>query len=83
MNTPVIFGLSFEVYIINLIIAVPLFFIIRWIFKRLVKNENLGKLATWISTIILTPIIYSILIVLWITIASYYPKMVFGQRNAI
>ena len=78
---PIIFGLSLEVYIINLIIGIPVLFILRWIFRKWIKNEKLRKLATWIGTLISTPIIYIGIIILWISISSYYPTNDFDKTK--
>jgi hypothetical protein len=79
MNTPIIFGLSLEVYIINLIIGIPVFFILRWIFRKWIKNARTLKLVTWIGTLVCTPVTYIGLIVLWISITSYYPNSDFDK----
>jgi len=54
----IILGLSLEAYVINLIIGIPVFFILRWTFRKWIKKEKIRKIVNWISTIIATPIIY-------------------------
>ena len=76
-----IFGLSIEVYLINLIIGIPVFFLLRWLIRKLIKNNKLHRLISWVTTIILTPIIYLGLIVLWISISSYYPNIIFDKTK--
>ena len=76
-----LFGLGIEVYIINLIIAIPVFFLLRWILRKIIKNGKIQKVTTWIGTLISTPIIYIGLIILWITIMSYYPSVEFDKAK--
>jgi len=79
----IIFGLSFEVYFINLIIGIFVFFILRWIIKKRIKNVNIRKIAPWIGTLIATPVIYVGLIYLWLSISSYFPTTEFDKENWI
>jgi hypothetical protein len=76
-----IFRLSKEVYIINLIIGIPVFFLLRWILKKLIKNDRIRRPITWIGTLICTPLAYIGLIFLWISIVSYYPTQDFNKNS--
>ena len=71
-----------EVYISNLVIGIVTFFILRWIFKRLIKTDNVLRIAlTWIGTVILTPIIYLGLIAIFIIVISYEPSRSFNKER--
>jgi amino acid transporter len=75
-------GLDYSVFIINLIIAIPTFFILRWTLKKFIKeDDSLRKLITWGGTIILTPIIYVGLIVAFVFYISYYPTEDFNETT--
>jgi len=74
------FGLDFSVYVINLIIGVILFALLRWAFKKIIRHNNsLRVFLTWFSTIILTPLVYVSLITSFILFISYYPKKKFDE----
>ena len=79
LNIHQIFGLSIEVYIINLILGIPVFFLLRRISRKLIKNDRIRKTIIWIATLICTPLIYIGLIILWISISSYYPTNDFNK----
>jgi hypothetical protein len=72
--------MGFEVIIINLILAIPAYFICRSVFKRL-KNDKTRKWTTWLTTIALTPILYVGLIFFWIITESYYPEREFSKEK--
>ena len=76
-----ILGLSYEVYLINIVIAIPTFLILRWILKKKIKNQNTRKLSTWIGTIILTPLIYILGIITMFTIMGYEPDRDFEKER--
>jgi hypothetical protein len=50
--------MSIEVYIINLAIAIILFFVLRSQLRKVIDNSSVRALLTWAGTIILTPVIY-------------------------
>jgi outer membrane protein assembly factor BamE (lipoprotein component of BamABCDE complex) len=69
-----------SVYIINLIISIPTFFLLRWALKRVIKTDDLlRKIVTWVGTIFLTPIIYFALCIAIIAYISYYPTKTFDE----
>jgi len=50
-----LFGLDIDVYLFNLILAIPTFFVLRWTLKKIIKGDILLRRAlTWAGTIILT-----------------------------
>jgi amino acid transporter len=78
---PELFGVSIEVYFIILILAIPTFFIWRWIFRKYIDDKKKQNIATWIATIIATPVIYVGLVMLWIFCISYYPSKDFDKQK--
>lgn len=81
LDIPVIFGLSIEVYFILIILGIPTFYFWRWLFKKFVKVDAKRKIATWLATIFLTPIIYVGLVLLWVFSISYYPTHDFDRQK--
>jgi hypothetical protein len=74
--------MSIEGPIIILILAIPTYFICKWIMKRLkIGNDNNRKFIAVIPTIILSPIIYFGLVMIWIFSVSYYPTSNFDQNE--
>ena len=74
--------MSIEVPIIILILAIPTYFICTWIMKRLkIGNDNNRKFIAIIPTIVLSPIIYFGLVMIWIFSVSYYPTNNFDQNE--
>ena len=74
--------MSIEVPIIILILAVPTYFIFKWTMKRLkIGNDNNRKFIAIIPTIILSPIIYIGLVMIWIFSVSYYPTIDFNKNE--
>lgn len=71
--------MSKEVYIINLVIGVVTFFILRWTLKKFVKADKLRIGLTWVGTIILTPLIYVGLIAIFFSILFHQPTRDFDK----
>ncbi len=72
---------SIEVYVINFLIGVAVFFSFRWLFRKFIRNEKQRKWAVWGTTIIVTPIIYVGLILAMLASWSYVPKRGFNQER--
>ena len=71
-----------DVIIINLILAVPTFFLIRLIFKKINPIwKRLRNPFLWLTTIILTPAIYVGLFFIWVAFATYYPERDFDKEK--
>jgi len=81
LNIPELFGFSIEVYFILLIIAIPTFYFWRWLLKRFTKVSTTRRVVTWFATIIMTPIIYSILIIIFIFSLTYEPNRDFNKSQ--
>lgn len=74
--------MSPEVPIIILILAIPTYFICKWIMKRLkVGTEKNRKFTALIPTVILSPVIYVGLVMIWIFSVSYYPTNNFDKSE--
>ncbi len=78
---PTIFGISIVVYFILIALAIPAFFIWRWVFRRSIKARKTRKIATWSATVIATPIIYVGIVMLWLFSISYYPQNNFSKEQ--
>lgn len=72
--------MSFEVIIINLVISVPVYFICRKIFKN-IKDDKRKRLVIGLATIVITPVLYTGLIVAWVAALSYYPEKDFNTEK--
>jgi hypothetical protein len=76
-----VFGASPEAYSFLLVLGVPTYFILRWILKKFIKVERVRIIATWMTTLIATPLIYSGLITFWLISISYYPSHDFDKEK--
>lgn len=75
-------GFDISVYFINLAIAIPVFLSLRWLFRKTIPEDtHLRAILTWFSTIIVTPIIYLGLVVLFVLYSSYYPAREFNKES--
>ncbi len=79
--SPQIFGLSIEVYFIALILAIPTFFFFKWLFKKFIKQSNTRKIVTWLTTIILVPIVYVGFISLFFIVLFHVPNRDFDRSK--
>ena len=74
--------MSPEVPIIIVILAIPTYFLCKWVLKKLkLGNDKNRKFLALIPTVILSPIIYIVLIMIWIFSISYYPSSDFDQND--
>jgi hypothetical protein len=74
--------MSAEVPVIVLILAIPTYFICKWLKTRLkVGNKRNRKFLAIIPTVILSPIIYVGLVMIWIFSISYYPTSDFDKNE--
>lgn len=81
LYTPEIFGLSIEVYFIVFIITIPTYFFLNWLFKKFIKNKNIRKITTWLTTLVMVPIIYQVVILLFIFALVYEPNKDFDKSR--
>ena len=71
-----------NVIIINLILAIPTFFLVILISKK--SNPTWNRLRNpllWLTTFFVTPIVYVGLIFTWISIETYYPEKEFDKEK--
>ncbi len=80
LDIPVLFGLSIEVYLICIIIAVTTFFFCKWLLKKFVKTE-IRKFTALTIAIVATPLIYLGLIRLLIFWITYTPSKDFEKSQ--
>jgi hypothetical protein len=74
--------MSPEVPLIILILAIPVYFLSNWILKKFkLGNDNNRKFLAIIPTIIIGPILYVGIIMIWIFSISYYPKTDFNKQK--
>ena len=74
--------MSPEVPIIILLLAVPIYFLSKWILKRLkLGNFKNRKYLAIIPAVILSPILYVGIILIWVFSVSYYPKTDFNKQE--
>ena len=67
---PTIFGISIEVY-----------FIVRRLFKKRIASVGKRRIVTWLTTIIITPLIYVLIVITWFLLDSYYPNKDFNRQQ--
>ena len=74
--------MGFEVPILILIIAIPTYFICNWSATKLeIGTERIRRYLVIVSTIVLSPLIYAGLIMIWIFSVSYYATHGFDQEK--
>lgn len=78
---PELFGISIAGYFIMLVIAIPIFFFWRWLLKKIIKADRIRIIATWLTTLILTPLIYVALIGLFFSILIHEPSKDFDKSQ--
>lgn len=74
--------MSPEVPIIILILAIPTYFFCKWIMNKLkIGNDKNRRFLALIPTVVLSPLIYIGLIMIWIFTISYYPSNEFDKSE--
>jgi hypothetical protein len=74
--------MGIEVPIIIVILAIPVYFLLKWILKKLKIGDNKNrKFLAIIQTIILSPLLYVGIILVWFFSVSYYPKTDFNKQE--
>ncbi len=69
------------VYFILIVLAIPLFFMWRAIFRRYIKTEKTRIIATWLTTIVSAPVLYACIILLFLSAIEYYPNRDFNKQD--
>lgn len=80
---PTLSELSIEVYFILIILAIPTFFTWNRFLKKLLKTNNIRKSVALIATVIVTPIMYTGIIMLLIFSITFYIPRHFDQETWI
>ncbi|WP_051054266.1 hypothetical protein [Fibrella aestuarina] len=78
---PSLFGASIEVYFILLSLGLPTFFLWRWLVSKFIKDQRIRTIATWVITILTTPMLYVGLVMLLLFSLSYHPTYSFDQEK--
>ena len=74
--------MSIEVIIFILIVAIPTYFLSKWILVKLnFGNHKSRKFMAIIPTLFMSPIIYAGIIYFWIFSVSYYPSNEFNKQE--
>ena len=73
--------MSPEVPVIILIIAIPTFFLLRWILKRLIKDKNTRNWTSMLGAIIIAPVLYMILVIAFFSYIFYEPQYDFDREK--
>lgn len=76
---PHLFGVSLEVYLFLFVIALPLFFLWKWLLNKKFKAKS-TTLYSVVATILTVPVIYVCLILCWGILSSYYPDKDFDRE---
>ena len=76
--------MTHEVPVLILILAIPVYFLTKWILMKLkLGSEKNRKYLAIIPTIILSAFLYVGIIMIWIFSVSYYPKTDFNKQVLI
>ena len=71
-----------EVPIIIFIMAIPIYFISKWLInKRKTGDDSNRKYLAVISTIILAPVFYMGIVIIWTYSLANYPSIDFNQKE--
>jgi hypothetical protein len=73
--------MSIEVYFILAFLGVPVFFFCRWVFRKFIHDDRKRGMATWIGTLVLTPVIYAGLGFGIMLYMNYYPSRDFDRQQ--
>ena len=75
---PRLFGISLEVYFIWIIIGTLLYFLFRWVYRK-IEDPNKRNLSIFAAVIITTPIIYIVSFIILFMIINYRPSRDFDK----
>ncbi len=68
-------------YFYLIILTIPTFLFLNWVFKKYIKNQKHRKLSTIIGTIILTPILFYGIIYIFLSYIFYEPQYKFDKEK--
>lgn len=72
-------NLSFDNIGFHIIIAIPTFFILRWLLKKIIKIKRYRIITTWILTLLLTPLLYLGAAIILFSILFHVPSKKFDK----
>jgi hypothetical protein len=78
---PTIFGFGLDVYIILVVLGIPIYFIFRRRFKKRIQSTRKRKIVTWVSTILVTPLVYITIVAITFFCMEYYPNKDFDRQQ--
>lgn len=81
INIPYVTDYGFEFYFAAFFIAIPAYFVFKWLFKKVLKNNKTRIVTTWIATLITIPITCFGLFVLLIFYITYTPTRDFNKAK--
>jgi len=70
-----------EVVLISSVIAIPIYFFWKWVFKKIFSSNTKRQIATWVATIVITPLAYNVLIILYFSWLFYTPVKDFNRSE--
>lgn len=71
-----------EVPLILLILALPIYFLSKWLLRKLkLGNDKNRKYLAIFPAVILSPVLYAGIIIIWIFSVSYYPAKDFDKQK--
>ena len=70
-----------ENFIFYIIIALPTFFILRWLFKKLIWTDRNITMTALAGTVILTPLLYLCAVSIFFSILFYEPEKNFNSSK--
>jgi hypothetical protein len=68
------FGIGLDAYLIIIVLGIPLFFIWREVFKKKIVSKRKRVIVTWLMTVFSTPLVYTVIILIWFLAGNYYPN---------
>jgi len=78
---PELFGISIEVYIFLIILAIPTYFFWLWVLKKFIKARTRRIVSALLATLIFTPVIYIAAFLLIFLGMTYYPNRHFDPAT--
>jgi len=73
--------MSPEVPVIILIIAIPTFFVLRWILKRFIKDSKTRNWTSILGAVVIAPILYIGLAIAFFSYLFYEPQYDFDREK--
>jgi hypothetical protein len=73
-------NLSSENLIFHLFIAIPTFFVLRWLLSRFIKQKTIKLITAFMATIVLTPFLYLMGVSIFFSLLFQEPSRKFDQN---